>query len=156
MTRYEGEQKLRGIERNIRKYKREAETLAAGGVDDTAARIKLGEWQARARDFTKQTGIERDRAREFVGTVSGVQPKPILDDYYEAKRYEKHAAQIFNTESNYLSNVEQGAAMSFDKADNGNVNPRYGTTKGYSENCQSAVVTFEARLNISITWRSRK
>ena len=77
MTRYEGEQKLRGIERNIRKYKREAETLAAGGVDNTAARVKLGEWQERARDFTKQTGIQRDRAREFVGTVNGKQPTGI-------------------------------------------------------------------------------
>lgn len=73
MTRYEGEQKLRGIERNIRHYKREALTQEAAGVDNTKSRRKLGEWQAAARDFTKQTGIARDSAREYVGT-SGKQP----------------------------------------------------------------------------------
>lgn len=74
MTRYEGEQKLRGIERNIRKYKRQALTESAGGVDNTKARQKIGEWQASARDFTKQTGIARDSAREFIGT--GGKPQP--------------------------------------------------------------------------------
>lgn len=80
MTRYEGEQKLRGIERNIRHYKREALTQEAMGVDNTKARRKLGEWQAAARDFTKQTGIARDSAREYVGT-NGKQPtglKPVV------------------------------------------------------------------------------
>ena len=77
MTRYEGEQKLRGIERNIRHYKREALTQEAAGVDNTKARRKLGEWQAAARDFTKQTGIARDSAREYVGTATGKQPRAL-------------------------------------------------------------------------------
>ena len=68
MTRYDAEEKLRGIERNIRKYKRQALTESAGGVDNTKARQKIGEWQAKAREFTKQTGIERDHVREFIGT----------------------------------------------------------------------------------------
>lgn len=75
MTRYEGEEKLRYIERNIRQYKRRALTEQSGGVDDTASRRKVGEWQAAARDFTKQTGIARDSAREFVGTIDGQQPR---------------------------------------------------------------------------------
>ena len=74
MTRYEGEEKLRGIERNIRHYKRRALTQEAAGIDNTAAREKIGEWQAKARDFTKQTHIERDTAREFIGTKDGKQP----------------------------------------------------------------------------------
>ena len=74
MTRYEGEEQLRGIERNIRHYKRRALTQEAAGIDNTAAREKIGEWQAKARDFTKQTGIERDSAREFIGTKDGKQP----------------------------------------------------------------------------------
>nr|DAU05654.1 MAG TPA: minor capsid protein [Caudoviricetes sp.] len=73
MTRYEGEQKLRQIERNIRQYKRRALTQKAAGVDNTEARRKIGEWQAKARDFTKQTGIARDSAREYVG-AGGKQP----------------------------------------------------------------------------------
>ena len=71
MTLYEGEQKLRGIERNIRSWKRQALTEEAAGVDNTRARQKLGEWQAAARDFTNQTGIARDSAREYVGTKTG-------------------------------------------------------------------------------------
>lgn len=74
MTRYKGEEKLRGIERNIRKYKRQALTQEAAGLNATKARQKIGEWQAAARDFTKQTQIERDSAREFIGTINGKQP----------------------------------------------------------------------------------
>lgn len=73
MTRYEGEQKLRGMERKIRAYKRRSLTQDAAGVDNTEARRKLGEWQSAAREFTRQTGIARDRAREYVGTT-GKQP----------------------------------------------------------------------------------
>ena len=73
MTRYEGEQKLRGMERKIRAYKRRSLTEEAAGVDNTEARRKLGEWQTAARDFTRQTGIARDSAREYVGTT-GKQP----------------------------------------------------------------------------------
>src|SRR5574344_1783397 len=77
MSRYDAEQKLRGIERNVRKYKRQALTQEAAGIDNTAARQKIGEWQAKAREFTKQTGIERDRVREFIGTSDGKQPRGI-------------------------------------------------------------------------------
>ena len=77
MTRYEGEQKLRGMERNIRAYKRLALTEEAAGADSTKARRKLGEWQAAAREFTRQTGIARDSAREHVGTPTGKQPRGI-------------------------------------------------------------------------------
>ena len=77
LSRYEGEQKLREIERNIRYYKRRALTQEAAGTDNTQARRKIGEWQAMARDFTKQTGITRDSAREYVGTPTGKQPKGI-------------------------------------------------------------------------------
>ena len=77
LTRYEGEEKLRYIERNIRQYKRRALTQEAGGVDSTQARELLGKWQATARDFTKQTGIKRDSAREFIGTIDGKQPRGI-------------------------------------------------------------------------------
>lgn len=77
LTRYEGEQKLRGIERNIRHWKRQALTEEAAGVDNTRARKKLGEWQEAARDFTKQTGIARDSAREYIGTTTGKQPRAL-------------------------------------------------------------------------------
>ena len=74
MTRYEGEQYLRGIERNIRHYKRQALTQEAAGVDNTRARHKISEWQEQAKNFTRQTGIARDSAREYVGSAKGKQP----------------------------------------------------------------------------------
>ena len=39
----------------------------------------------------------------------------------------------------------QQGFMTYDEADTGKVNPNYGTDRGYSINCQSCVVTFEAR-----------
>lgn len=77
MTRYEGEEKLRGIERNIRHYKRQALTQKAAGVNNDRAREKIAQWQATAHDFTKQTGIARDPAREYVGSATGTQPRGI-------------------------------------------------------------------------------
>lgn len=77
MSRYEGEQKLRHIERNIRFYKKKAAIDEAAGLDNTKARLKIGEWQAKARDFTTQTGIARDRAREYIGTGGKPQPRGI-------------------------------------------------------------------------------
>lgn len=76
MTRYEAEQTLRKTERTIRAYKRRITTEEAVGADTKSAQLKLGEWQARARDFTNQTGIKRDYAREYIGTT-GVQPKAL-------------------------------------------------------------------------------
>ena len=52
-------------------------TEEAAGADNTAARRKLGEWQEAARDFTAQTGIARDSARDHVGT-SGSQPRGMM------------------------------------------------------------------------------
>ena len=78
LPRYDAEQMLRNIERNIRKYKRRALTEEAAGVDSSASRIRLGRWQKQAREFTKQTGIRRDYTRERVGT-KGAQPKGIAD-----------------------------------------------------------------------------
>jgi len=77
-TRYDAEEKLRYMERNVRKYKRQALTQEAAGLDNTKARQKIGEWQAAARDFTQQTKLERDRVREFIGTADGKQPAALL------------------------------------------------------------------------------
>lgn len=86
MSRYDAEQKLRGIERKVRKYKRQALTQEAAGIDNTAARRKIGEWQAKAREFTKQTGIERDHVREFIGTKDGKQPAALRTVLERAKK----------------------------------------------------------------------
>lgn len=77
MTKYEARQKQRAIERKIRQWKRTADIQKAGGVDDTSARVKLGEWQKIAQDFTDKTGLKRDYEREYIGTKSGKQPRGI-------------------------------------------------------------------------------
>ena len=45
-----------------------------------------------------------------------------------------------------LGGATRGKPMSFEEADSCHVNPKYGSEPGYSVNCQSCVVTFEARL----------
>lgn len=118
MTRYEGEQKLRSIERNIRRYKRKALTQQAAGVDDTQARRKIGEWQAAARDFTKQTGISRDSAREYIGT-SGKQPaglkplsvenktKNVAAKLFPKEKWEEISENVFMASSRTPKNKQQ-------------------------------------------------
>ena len=148
MTRYEGEQKLRGIERNIRHYKREALTQEAAGVDNTKARRKLGEWQAAARDFTEQTGIRRDSAREYVGTPTGKQPKGIstaIAGYSDNLKKAQEIKRLDNARKKVIADIEQGKPMNFRQADGGAPNPNYKKGGGYKTNCQSCVVAYELR-----------
>lgn len=46
----------------------------------------------------------------------------------------------------YLGGAQKDDPMGWEEADNGHVNPFYGKEHGYSVNCQSCVVAFEARL----------
>ena len=67
MSMYDATQQQRYIERQIRRWKREASALEAGGQDNAVARRKIREWQARQRDFIDQTGVRRDYFRERAG-----------------------------------------------------------------------------------------
>ena len=148
MTRYDAEEKLRSMERNVRKYKRRAIVQDAAGIDNTAARAKIGEWQQRARDFTKQTGIARDTAREFVGTIDGKQPRALNPSTIDAQKNVKLAQEIKrldNSRSKKIAGVTPGAAMDFESADHARPNPNYRKGGGYTTNCQSCVVTYEMR-----------
>jgi len=77
ITQYEAEQNLRALERGIRKHKLEVDALEATGLDATAERQRLGAWQAKARDYCKETGLRRDYSREYVGTANGSQSKGV-------------------------------------------------------------------------------
>jgi hypothetical protein len=63
---YEATQQQRQIERGIRRWKREASALEAGGLDNSAERQKIRSYQAQMRDFVKQTKLSRQRFREQV------------------------------------------------------------------------------------------
>ncbi len=45
-----------------------------------------------------------------------------------------------------IAGVSRGEPMSFEEADSGHVNPKFGTDIGYYKNCQTCVPVFEARL----------
>jgi len=64
MSVYEATQKQRGIEREIRKAKREADALEAAGLDNSGELQRVRIYQAKMREFTRETGLSRQRARE--------------------------------------------------------------------------------------------
>lgn len=68
MTVYEATQEQRRIERTIRQYKRREAAHKTAGQNEAASAAggKMREWQKRARDLTKQTGLKRDYAREQI------------------------------------------------------------------------------------------
>lgn len=66
LTEYEATQQQRYIERQIRRWKREETAMSAAGQSTAEARAKVSAWQARQRDFIKQTGLKRDYSREQI------------------------------------------------------------------------------------------
>lgn len=75
-TYYEAEQRLRQMERNIRKYKRRVQALKEARVEgqenpqlEEAIKrnnIKIREWQKHIRTFVNDTGVDRRRANEQI------------------------------------------------------------------------------------------
>ena len=66
MTEYEALQTQRGIERNLRRWKRENIAMKAAGQDTTESAVKIAQWQATQKDFLAQTGLKRQRDREQI------------------------------------------------------------------------------------------
>ena len=64
---------------------------------------------------------------------------------YSDPNYDELVKQI-NLNLPPIADVLPKEAMTFAQADSGHVNPNYGKDMGYSTNCQSTVVVFEARL----------
>lgn len=63
---------------------------------------------------------------------------------YSDPNYDELIVKI-NNRRPQIASVPPGDNMTFEQADSGHVNPNYGKDDGYSINCQSCVVTFEAR-----------
>lgn len=66
LTEYEATQLQRYNERQIRRWKREYVAMEAAGLDTTESAAKVQQWQARQRDFLRQTGLKRQYARERI------------------------------------------------------------------------------------------
>lgn len=67
MSLYDAKQQQRYNERKIRRWKREVSAMDAAGLDSSAAKAKVRNWQATQRDFINQTGLTRDYFRERAG-----------------------------------------------------------------------------------------
>lgn len=67
LTEYEALQEQRKIERNIRRWKREQNAMAAAGQDVSEATAKVREWNRKHKDFLEQTGLKADGTRVVVG-----------------------------------------------------------------------------------------
>lgn len=96
MSVYEATQMQRRIERQIRDWKRQASALGAAGLDNTAEIAQVREWQARARDFVKQTGLSRQYVREGGGvrviklvTKKAPPIAPLAEVFIPAKTYDE-------------------------------------------------------------------
>ncbi len=157
LTVYEAEQKQRQIERNIRRYKREAVGLTENGYGDSpeclAARNKLYRWQEAQRDFVKQTGLKRDYTREYVGSKNSEQIRGLKiyvdDENTDIASFGKFVKKI-NLEKTKISE-----SMNFAEANNGKPNPNY-KKEGGKSNCQTATAAYFARtLGYNVQARTR-
>lgn len=83
--------------------------------------------------------LRRHYTMELEKDISG-QPNGLYSD----PNYEELIERI-NNRRPQIANVTPGNSMTFEQADSGHVNPNYGKDYGYSINCQSCVVAFEAR-----------
>lgn len=89
VSRYEAEQAMRKCERQIRNFKRKADCQAAAGLDNTSARVKIGQWQEARHRISKETGIPADYAREYIGTTAGRQIRGLKSGGYDMTPAEK-------------------------------------------------------------------
>lgn len=70
-----------------------------------------------------------------------------IDEIKENNLKEKEKeSKIEEKNYNKISGISKGKPMTFEEANSGNVNPNFGKDEGYRINCQTCVVTFEARL----------
>lgn len=96
---YEATQKQRYIERKIRYWKRQAGALEAAGLDNSQEIGKVREWQARMRDFKRQTGLMRQPERERVIYTSNIAKQtPKVD--FRSPEYQR-VADLGDVRSSY-------------------------------------------------------
>jgi hypothetical protein len=130
LSQYEASQVQRGIERKIRYWKRQAGALEAAGLDATKENAKVKQWQARMRDFTKQTGLDRERERERVigatipeliqEAVPVVIPEPVVETNYNDTA-EKAERDIFKLNHERAVVIDQKGNIILEKTGTDNM-----------------------------------
>lgn len=66
LTLYEAGQQQRYIERQVRRWKREYAAMDGARLDTGEAAAKLSAWQAREKDFCRQTGLKQQAGRHQI------------------------------------------------------------------------------------------
>lgn len=148
LPRYEAEQKLRGMERKIRYYKREGSIANTMDLTDKKAFCdsKIKEWQGKREAFCKETGLHKDGAREWIGE-RGKSNNKVANTGGEGTILPNGTAldNLPKSYNNARRVVIDGAINSTKDADGGRCN-NIAKGFGYDMNCQSCVPTFLARL----------
>lgn len=91
------------------------------------------------------TKIEVNNADTKAEISSNIKHPSCFDPDEKAQTI-KNKNEKYNSDENFLGNVERGKEMTFTEADSGSVNPNLEESKGFQCNCQTCVVVFEARL----------
>lgn len=95
--------------------------------------VSVAALDAEIRELRKHYSAELEK--DILGQPNGL---------YSDPNYAELIEKIHNCRPQ-IANVLPGGNMTFELADSGHVNPNYGKGSGYSINCQSCVVAFEAR-----------
>ncbi|MGN0999684.1 MAG: toxin glutamine deamidase domain-containing protein [Faecousia sp.] len=95
-----------------------------------------------ARESNGETG------HEAIGRAYGSDVSGLIDRFKKPKSKNpgSNKPDRKDSDKDTLAGVKRGEPMSREQANEGRVNPNYGQGPGYSVNCQSCVVAFEARL----------
>lgn len=110
LTEYEALQEQRKIERNIRRWKREQNAMAAAGQDVSEAAAKVREWNVTHRDFLEQTGLKPDGTRLAVGkggTMSGSKYEFGKKKAAPVKEYKELTLDDFKTMKHSITKEER-------------------------------------------------
>mgnify|MGYP002672645990 FL=1 len=95
--------------------------------------VSISALDATISELRKHYSAELEK--DIQGQPNGLYTDPNYDELIER----------INNRRPPIANVSPGENMTFEQADSGHVNPNYGKDYSYSINCQSCVVTFEAR-----------
>ena len=168
LTEYEATQTQRGIERNIRRWKREQAAMRAAGLPDDEAAAKVKEWQARQRDFVAQTGLKRQYDRERIAGPDA-RARKRAQQKQEQAALEKERQRAYNQEKE-RARARILAEGTPKKLNVGNQNKHIRTSKGYLpgrsylygslEEAQALVDRYhgtgEVKLSAAIQWTHKE
>lgn len=109
MDLYEATQQQRYLERGVRDWKRKQAMFESAGLgeDHQMAGVKIQDWQARLRDFTNKTGLERRMEWEQVAGVKAQRPSWGKSTMPEVKAPVMPKTETYNDVINRLQNKVQ-------------------------------------------------